>query len=69
MYLFDLQRQEDIDYTLGNWYVSTHPESPFAKRLMVARTGDGWRRTSEQRQLRGSSHGRRQRAARGGGCR
>ncbi|MDX9670021.1 MULTISPECIES: arylamine N-acetyltransferase family protein [unclassified Pseudomonas] len=45
MYLFDLQRQEDIDYTLGNWYVSTHPESPFAKRLMVARTGDGWRRT------------------------
>ncbi|WP_025111164.1 arylamine N-acetyltransferase [Pseudomonas sp. H1h] len=45
MYLFDLQRQEDIDYTLGNWYVSTHPESPFAKRLMIARTGDGWRRT------------------------
>jgi len=45
MYLFDLQRQEDIDYTLGNWYVSTHPESPFANRLMVARTGDGWRRT------------------------
>jgi N-hydroxyarylamine O-acetyltransferase len=45
MYLFDLQRQEEIDYTLGNWYVSTHPESPFAKRLMVARTGDGWRRT------------------------
>ncbi|MFJ2281820.1 arylamine N-acetyltransferase [Pseudomonas sp. NPDC087803] len=45
MYLFDLQRQEDIDYTLGNWYVSTHPESPFAQRLMVARTGAGWRRT------------------------
>lgn len=45
MYLFDLQRQEDIDFILGNWYVSTHPESPFARRLMVARTGDGWRRT------------------------
>jgi N-hydroxyarylamine O-acetyltransferase len=45
MYLFDLQRQEDIDYTVGNWYVSTHPESPFAKQLMVARTGEGWRRT------------------------
>ncbi|MCP1475471.1 N-hydroxyarylamine O-acetyltransferase [Pseudomonas sp. EB276 TE3739] len=45
MYLFDLQRQEDIDYTVGNWYVSTHPESPFAQRLMVARTGDGWRKT------------------------
>lgn len=39
MYIFDLQRQEDIDYTLGNWYVSTHPESPFVKQLMVARTG------------------------------
>jgi N-hydroxyarylamine O-acetyltransferase len=45
MYLFDLQRQEDIDYTIGNWYVSTHPQSPFANRLMVARTGDGWRKT------------------------
>ena len=45
MYLFDLQRQEDIDYTLGNWYVSTHADSTFTQRLMVARTGDGWRRT------------------------
>ncbi|TDK53549.1 arylamine N-acetyltransferase family protein [Pseudomonas moraviensis] len=45
MYLFDLQRQEDIDYSVGNWYVSTHPESPFAQRLMVARTGPGWRKT------------------------
>ncbi|MCF4994522.1 arylamine N-acetyltransferase [Pseudomonas syringae] len=45
MYLFDLQRQEHIDYTIGNWYVSTHPESSFASRLMAARTGDGWRRT------------------------
>jgi N-hydroxyarylamine O-acetyltransferase len=45
MYIFDLQRQEDIDYAVGNWYVSTHPESPFVKQLMVARTGEGWRRT------------------------
>lgn len=45
MYIFDLQRQEDIDYAVGNWYVSTHPESSFAKQLMVARTGEGWRRT------------------------
>ncbi|MHC8326059.1 arylamine N-acetyltransferase family protein [Pseudomonas sp. LB1P83] len=45
MYIFDLQRQEDIDYAVGNWYVSTNPESSFAKQLMVARTGDGWRRT------------------------
>jgi N-hydroxyarylamine O-acetyltransferase len=45
MYVFDLQRQEDIDYTVGNWYVSTHPESSFARQLIVARTGQGWRRT------------------------
>ena len=45
MYIFDLQRQEDIDYAVGNWYVSTFPESSFAKQLMVARTGEGWRRT------------------------
>ncbi|CAI8952205.1 N-hydroxyarylamine O-acetyltransferase [Pseudomonas sp. IT-P258] len=45
MYIFDLQRQEDIDFAVGNWYVSTHPESTFVKQLMVARTGEGWRRT------------------------
>jgi len=45
MYIFDLQRQENIDYAVGNWYVSAHPESSFAKQLMVARTGEGWRRT------------------------
>jgi len=45
MYHFDLQRQGDIDYEIGNWYVSTHPESVFRQRLMVARTGDGIRRT------------------------
>ncbi|WP_434604488.1 arylamine N-acetyltransferase family protein [Pseudomonas sp. R1-7] len=45
MYLFDLQRQEEIDYTVGNWYVCSHPESPFMGRLMVARTGDGIRKT------------------------
>ncbi|WP_347907610.1 arylamine N-acetyltransferase [Pseudomonas grandcourensis] len=45
MYIFDLQRQEDIDFAVGNWYVSTHSESSFVKQLMVARTGEGWRRT------------------------
>lgn len=45
MYIFDLQRQEDIDFAVGNWYVSTHPESSFVKQLMVARTGEGGRRT------------------------
>ncbi|MBC3374439.1 arylamine N-acetyltransferase [Pseudomonas sp. SWRI92] len=45
MYLFDLQRQEEIDYAVGNWYVCSHPESPFMGRLMVARTGEGLRKT------------------------
>ncbi|EXF94575.1 N-hydroxyarylamine O-acetyltransferase [Pseudomonas fluorescens HK44] len=45
MYVFDLQRQEDVDYKIGNWYVSTHPESPFLQRLMVARTGPETRYT------------------------
>ena len=45
MYIFDLQRQVDVDYAVGNWYVSTHPDSSFSRQLMVARTGDGWRRT------------------------
>lgn len=45
MYVFDLQRQGDIDYEIGNWYVSTHPQSPFLQRLMAARTEEGVRRT------------------------
>ncbi|MHC8305364.1 arylamine N-acetyltransferase family protein [Pseudomonas sp. PB3P13] len=45
MYIFDLQRQEEVDYAVGNWYVSTCPQSSFARQLMVARTGEGWRRT------------------------
>lgn len=45
MYLFDLQPQGEIDYEVGNWYVSTHPESPFLGQLFVARTGPGLRKT------------------------
>lgn len=45
MYLFDLQAPADIDYTVGNWYVSTHPSSPFLGQLVVARTGHRQRKT------------------------
>lgn len=45
MYVFDLQPQADIDHELGNWYVSTHPDSPFRDQLFVARTGQGLRKT------------------------
>jgi N-hydroxyarylamine O-acetyltransferase len=45
MYVFDLQAAADIDYTVGNWYVSTHPDSPFLGQLLVARTGHRLRKT------------------------
>ncbi|PRA34121.1 arylamine N-acetyltransferase family protein [Pseudomonas poae] len=45
LYVFDLQIQADIDYTLGNWYVSTHPDSPFVGQLKVARLEPGKRHT------------------------
>lgn len=45
LYVFDLQMQGDIDYTIGNWYVSTHPESPFVGQLKVARLAAGKRHT------------------------
>lgn len=45
LYAFDLQPQARIDYEVGNWYVSTHPDSVFLGQLVAARTGDGWRRT------------------------
>src|SRR5690606_38462407 len=44
LYAFDLQPQHDIDLEVGNWYVSTHPESPFLGQLRVARTGPGIRK-------------------------
>lgn len=45
LYVFYLQPQSAIDYEIGNWYVSTHKDSPFLGQLMVARTGQGLRRT------------------------
>jgi N-hydroxyarylamine O-acetyltransferase len=45
MYRFDLEPPEPIDLVVGNWYVCTHPDSPFLGRLIAARTGPGLRRT------------------------
>jgi N-hydroxyarylamine O-acetyltransferase len=45
MYVFDLQVAPDIDCTVGSWYVSTHPDSPFLGQLIVARTGHRLRKT------------------------
>ncbi|WP_112195908.1 arylamine N-acetyltransferase [Pseudomonas sp. LG1E9] len=45
LYVFDLQVQAVIDYEIGNWYVSTHPGSPFLGQLKVARLAAGERHT------------------------
>lgn len=45
MYRFDLQQPAAIDLEVGNWYVSTHADSPFLGQLVVARTGPGVRHT------------------------
>lgn len=45
MYVFDLQAVADIDYVVGNWYVCTHPDSPFLGQMIAARTGPGLRKT------------------------
>lgn len=45
LYVFDLAPAADVDHVVGNWYVSTHPESSFRGRLFAARTGDGLRKT------------------------
>jgi N-hydroxyarylamine O-acetyltransferase len=43
LYCFSLEEQTVQDYEVGNWYHSTHPDSPFTNRLMVSRF-DGERR-------------------------
>lgn len=45
MYRFDLQQVADIDYVVGNWYVCTHPDSPFLGQMIAARTGPGLRKS------------------------
>ena len=45
LYVFDLLVQADIDYEIGNWYVSTHPGSPFVGQLKAALLAPGKRHT------------------------
>lgn len=45
LYVFDLQTQANIDYEIGNWYVSTHPGSPFVGQLKAALLAPGKRHT------------------------
>ncbi|WP_416363163.1 arylamine N-acetyltransferase family protein [Pseudomonas sp. NFX183] len=45
LYVFDLQVQADRDYEIGNWYVSTHPDSVFVGQLKAALLAPGKRYT------------------------
>ena len=51
LYRFDLDVPAPVDLAVGNWYVSTHPDSPFLGKLVAARTGAFCRHT-----LRGGSY-------------
>lgn len=42
-YRFDLTPQNEIDYTVANWYTSTHPSSHFRHGLTLARPLPGRR--------------------------
>lgn len=42
-YRFDLTPQQNIDYTVANWYTSTHPDSHFRHGLTLARALPGRR--------------------------
>ncbi len=43
LYRFDLQPQLPVDYEMANWYVCSHPESPFRRELIAARPDVGCR--------------------------
>ena len=40
LYRFDLQPQHLVDYEVANWFLATHPASPFVNGLMVARAAE-----------------------------
>lgn len=55
LYRFNLQPQNQIDYKVANWYVSTHPDSHFVTGLTVALSAPGRRYTLSNNQF--SIHG------------
>lgn len=51
LYRFDLQEQQLPDYQVSNWYVSTHPNSPFVTTLIAARPDADCRYSLRNNQL------------------
>lgn len=40
VYQFKLEAAPPVDFELGNWFTSTHPQSRFAQNLVAVRMGD-----------------------------
>ncbi len=51
VYQFDETPQQAADYELANWFVSTHPSSPFLSSLLAAWVGPGRRYALYNREL------------------
>lgn len=51
VYEFTLEEMPQIDRLLANWYLTTHPDSHFRDRLMVARAFEGGRHTLLNREF------------------
>jgi N-hydroxyarylamine O-acetyltransferase len=51
LYRLDPAPMLDIDYELGNWFVSSHPQSHFRQRLMVSRVTPEARTTLQYARL------------------
>jgi N-hydroxyarylamine O-acetyltransferase len=45
LYTFTLEARWPVDYTVFNWYTSTHPSSPFTQRPVVQKVGGNLRRS------------------------
>lgn len=51
LYIFDLQEQYDVDFIVGNWYTSTHPNSSFTKELKISIIGNKTRHAIHNNQF------------------
>jgi N-hydroxyarylamine O-acetyltransferase len=51
LYRFDLHTCEDIDYAVASYYASTHPDSPFTGKLVVARAAGDHRLVLNNREF------------------
>ncbi|MFF2805599.1 arylamine N-acetyltransferase [Streptomyces sp. NPDC058000] len=51
LYAFGAERRFPVDYTVFNYYISTHPRSPFTGKIVVQKPGSELRRTLVGREL------------------